>query len=124
MTTRRPRIRPRERDSIIQSLKAGVAPRVGIQHIQVGRVNEIEAILKDIGRIAQGGSAFRLIIGEYGSGKTFFLNVIRSIALEKTVGFGQCGSVTGQADSRLWRPGQESLLRTHAQLGNAKPTTG
>lgn len=83
MTTKRTRIRPRERGSIIQSLKAGVAPRVGIQHIQVGRVNEIEAINLDIDRIAQGGSAFRLIIGEYGSGKTFFLNVIRAIALEK-----------------------------------------
>lgn len=83
MTVARTRIRPRERDAIIQSLKAGVAPRSGIQHIQVGRVNEIEAINKDIDRIAQGGSAFRLIIGEYGSGKTFFLSVIRAIALEK-----------------------------------------
>jgi len=83
MTFIRTRIRPRERDAIIQSLKAGVAPRAGIQHIQVGRVNEIEAINKDIDRIAQGGSAFRLIIGEYGSGKTFFLSVVRAIALEK-----------------------------------------
>ena len=83
MTSGRRRIRLRERDSIIQSLKAGVAPRAGIQHIQVGRVNEIEAINKDIDRISQGGSAFRLIIGEYGSGKTFFLSVIRAIALEK-----------------------------------------
>ena len=83
MTSRQRRISLKVQDSIIQSLKAGVAPRVGIQHIQVGRVNEIEAIYKDIDRIAQGGSAFRLIIGEYGSGKTFFLNVVRSIALEK-----------------------------------------
>ena len=83
MATKRPRIKTKERDSIIQSLKAGVVPRTGIQHIQVGRAKEIEAIFKDINRIAQGGSAFRLIIGEYGSGKTFFLNVIRSIALEK-----------------------------------------
>ena len=81
--TKRSRIKTKERDSIIQSLKAGVVPRTGIQHIQVGRAKEIEAIFKDINRIAQGGSAFRLIIGEYGSGKTFFLNVIRSIALEK-----------------------------------------
>ena len=81
--TKRSRIKAKERDSIIQSLKAGVVPRTGIQHIQVGRAKEIEAIFKDINRIAQGGSAFRLIIGEYGSGKTFFLNVIRSIALEK-----------------------------------------
>jgi len=77
------RLRPRDRDSIIQSLKAGVTPKVGLQHIQVGRVNEVHALLRDIERIADGGSAFRLIIGEYGSGKTFFLEVIRSIAQEK-----------------------------------------
>ena len=83
MTVTPTRIRSKERDSIIQSFKAGVAPRTGIQHIQVGRVKEIEALDKDIDRIAEGGSAFRLIIGEYGSGKTFFLSVIRAIALEK-----------------------------------------
>lgn len=77
------RLRPKQRDSIIQSLKAGVTPRIGIQHIQVGRVNEIKALHRDIERIAQGGSVFRLIIGDYGSGKTFFLSVVRSIALEK-----------------------------------------
>jgi len=76
-------IRLRERDAIIQSLRAGVVPRVGQQHIQVGRVREIEALLKDIERIGDQGSAFRLVIGEYGSGKTFFLNLVRAIALEK-----------------------------------------
>jgi predicted ABC-type ATPase len=77
------RIRPKERDAIIQSLKSGVTPKLGIQHIQVGRSNEMDALFKDIERIMDGGSAFRLIIGEYGSGKTFFLSVVRSIALEK-----------------------------------------
>ena len=77
------KLRSRERASIIQSLKAGVTPRIGIQHIQVGRVQEIGALDRDIETIAQGGAAFRLIIGEYGSGKTFFLGVIRAIALEK-----------------------------------------
>ncbi|BCQ45710.1 hypothetical protein ERHA55_32370 [Erwinia rhapontici] len=77
------RIRVKERDAIIQSLKSGVTPRIGIQHIQVGRMNEITALHKDIERIADGGASFRLIIGEYGSGKTFFLSVVRSIALEK-----------------------------------------
>lgn len=77
------RIRPKERDAIIQSLKSGVTPKVGIQHIQVGRINEIKALYQDIERIVDGGAGFRLIIGEYGSGKTFFLSVIRSIALEK-----------------------------------------
>jgi hypothetical protein len=77
------RIRLKEKDAIIQSLKSGVTPKIGIQHIQVGRNNEIKALYKDIERITEGGAAFRLIIGDYGSGKTFFLSVIRSIALEK-----------------------------------------
>ena len=77
------KIRSKERDAIIQSLKAGVTPRVGIQHIQVGRVNELKALIQDIDRVSQGGAAFRLIIGEYGSGKTFFLSVVRAIALER-----------------------------------------
>lgn len=77
------RIRLKERDTIIQSLKAGVTPKIGIQHIQVGRVHEVKALYQDIQRISEGGSAFRLIIGDYGSGKTFFLSVIRSIALKE-----------------------------------------
>lgn len=77
------RIRPRERDAIIQSLRAGVVPRTGQQHIQVGRANEVTALLTDIERISDGGSAIRFAIGEYGSGKSFFLNLIRSIALEQ-----------------------------------------
>jgi hypothetical protein len=77
------RIRLKEKDAIIQSLKSGVTPKIGIQHIQVGRVNELKALYQDIERIADGGAGFRLIIGEYGSGKTFFLSVVRSIALEK-----------------------------------------
>lgn len=77
------RIRAKERDAIIQSLKSGVTPKVGIQHIQVGRIHELRALITDIERIADGGSAFRLIIGDYGSGKTFFLSVVRAIALEQ-----------------------------------------
>jgi len=76
------KIRPKERDSIIRSLKSGVTPKVGIRHIQVGRVNEIKSLYKDIERVVSGGAVFRLIIGEYGSGKTFFLSVVKSIALE------------------------------------------
>jgi hypothetical protein len=85
------KIRPKERDAIILSLKAGVTPRLGLHHIQVGRTNEISGLIQDIDRIADGGSAFRLIIGEYGSGKTFFLYLVRTIALEK-------GLVTVNAD--------------------------
>ena len=77
------RISPRERDAIIQSLYAGVVPKLGLRHIQVGRAREIEELVKDIDRIRDGGAAIRFVIGEYGSGKTFFLNLIQLVALEK-----------------------------------------
>ena len=76
-------LRPKERDALIQSLRAGVTPRLGARHIQVGRDAEIAALGQDIDRIAAGGATFRLVIGEYGSGKTFFLNLVRSEALER-----------------------------------------
>lgn len=76
------RIRARVRDALLQSLRAGVVPRVGQQHIQVGRQREVTALLQDIERIRDGGSTIRFVIGAYGSGKTFFLQLIRSVALE------------------------------------------
>lgn len=84
------RIRVKERDAIIQSLKSGVTPRIGIQHIQVGRVNEITALHQDIERIADGGASFRLIIGEYGSGKTFFFKCCTVYCVREEAGHGQC----------------------------------
>ncbi|PHU99648.1 ATP-binding protein [Iodobacter sp. BJB302] len=76
-------IRPKDRDAVIQSLRAGVVPRAGQHLIQVGRTNEIETLIGDIDRVADGGSAFRIVTGEYGAGKTFFLNLVRTVALEK-----------------------------------------
>lgn len=99
-------IRPRERDAVLQSLRAGVVPRIGQHLIQVGRVHELRALLEDIDRIADGGSTFRLVIGEYGAGKTFFLNLVRSIALEKKL-------VTMNADLNPDR-------RLHASGGQAR----
>ncbi len=78
-----PKIKRRERDTIIQALRAGVVPKLGLQHIQVGRTQEITELVRDIERISEGSATVRFVIGEYGSGKTFFLNLIRLIALEK-----------------------------------------
>ena len=100
------RIRLKERDAIIQSLKSGVTPKIGIQHIQVGRSNEVKALYKDIERISQGGAAFRIIIGDYGSGKTFFMSVVRSVALAEKL-------VTVNADLSPDR-------RVHASSGQAR----
>jgi len=99
-------IRPRERDAVLQSLRAGVVPRVGQHLIQVGRSQELNTLIGDIDRIADGGSTFRLVIGEYGAGKTFFLNLVRSIALEKKL-------VTMHADLNPDR-------RLHASGGQAR----
>jgi hypothetical protein len=99
-------IRPRERDAVLQSLRAGVVPRIGQHLIQVGRAQELRALIEDIDRIADDGSTFRLIIGEYGAGKTFFLNLVRSIALEKKL-------VTIHADLNPDR-------RLHASGGQAR----
>ncbi len=84
-------IKPKERETIIQSLKSGVVPRLGLQHIQVGRSEELKSFVNDVTTIAEGGTSFRFVIGEYGSGKTFFLSLVRSIALQK-------GLVTMNAD--------------------------
>ena len=78
-----PKPKPRERDAIMQALRAGVVPKLGLRHIQVGRAREIEEMIRDMNRIADRGSAIRFIIGEYGSGKTCFMNLVRLIALEK-----------------------------------------
>jgi hypothetical protein len=78
-------IRPKDRDAILLSLRSGVVPRVGQHLIQVGRTREIEALLSDVLRLGDGGSAFRLIIGEYGAGKSFFLSLVTSIAFEKKI---------------------------------------
>lgn len=77
------KIRPKDRDALIQSLRAGVVPRNGQHLIQVGRALELSALIKDIDRISDGGSSFRIVTGAYGAGKTFFLNLTRSIAMEK-----------------------------------------
>lgn len=84
MTTTTPvAIRSKDRDAVIQSLRAGVVPRAGQHLIQVGRIREIETLVRDIDRVADGGSAFRVVTGEYGAGKTFFLNLVRGVAMER-----------------------------------------
>ena len=68
---------------LINALKAGVVPRVGLEYITVGRAREIEAILRDIDMIESGGATFRFIVGKYGSGKSFLLQTIRNYAAAK-----------------------------------------
>jgi hypothetical protein len=68
---------------LINALKGGVVPRVGLEYITVGRSQEIAAILHDIEMIADGSASFRFIVGKYGSGKSFLLQTIRNYATAK-----------------------------------------
>ena len=99
-------LKPGDRRAIIKALRAGVVPKKGLPHIQVGRSAEIEEIVKDVSHIIDQGTAIRFVIGEYGSGKTFFMNLARLIALEK-------GLVTMDADLAPDR-------RIHATGGQAR----
>lgn len=68
---------------MINSLGAGVVPRMGLEHIAVGREAELKSLLQNLDDIAEGIAAFRFIIGNYGSGKSFMLQLIRNHAMEQ-----------------------------------------
>ena len=68
---------------IINSLKGGVVPRIGLPYITVGRETEINALLYDVDIIADGGASFRFIMGKYGSGKSFLLQTIRNYVTDR-----------------------------------------
>ena len=69
--------------AVINSLKGGVVPRIGLPYITVGRETEIDALLHDVDIIQDGGASFRFIIGRYGSGKSFLLQTIRSHVMDR-----------------------------------------
>lgn len=69
--------------TLINSLKGGVVPRVGLPYVTVGRKAEIDALLRDVEIIADGGASFRFIVGRYGSGKSFLLQTIRNYVMAK-----------------------------------------
>jgi P-loop Domain of unknown function (DUF2791) len=101
-----PLIKPKDRAAILSSLRAGVVPRIGLQHFQVGRLDEVNAVLTDLDQIGQGGAAVRFVIGRFGAGKSFFLNLCRMAALKKRF-------VVAQADLTLDR-------RLHGNGGQAR----
>lgn len=69
--------------TVLNSLKGGVVPRIGLPYIAVGRKNEIAALLHDVDIISEGGASFRFIVGKYGSGKSFLLQTIRNYVMDK-----------------------------------------
>ena len=76
--------------ALINSLKGGVVPRVGLPYITVGRKEEIEALVHDIDIVSQGGASFRFIAGRYGSGKSFLLQTVRNYAMDRGFAVMDC----------------------------------
>lgn len=76
-------IREKERSAILNSLGAGVVPSIGLPHIQVGRKAEVNAFLSDLQRVEGGGASVRFVVGRFGAGKSFFLNLIQAVALDR-----------------------------------------
>ena len=69
--------------ALVNSLGSGVTPRIGLEYMAVGRKDEIETLLNDLSNIGDGGSVFRIIVGRYGSGKSFLLQIIRNYATDR-----------------------------------------
>ena len=82
-TPANPRVPKRIAAVLINSLKGGVVPRIGLPYVTVGRKTEIAALLHDLNLIADGGASFRFLVGRYGAGKSFLLQTIRTHAMGK-----------------------------------------
>lgn len=108
-------IRSRDRQAVLNALRTGVVPARGLEHIQVGRAAEVEALTNDIRHVRDGGCAVRFITGDYGSGKSFFLTLMRQAAQ-------RAGCVTMNADvsqtSRLYGTGGKVRTLISALVGS------
>lgn len=83
MVVKKRKVPKRIAQTILNSLKGGVVPRIGLPYVTVGRKAEIQALLHDVDIVAQGGASFHFIVGRYGSGKSFLLQTIRNYVMDK-----------------------------------------
>lgn len=106
--------------TVLQSLKGGVVPRIGLPYITVGRKNEIQALLHDVDIIAEGGASFRFIVGRYGAGKSFLLQAIRNYVMDR-------GFIVADADlspeRRLQGTRGQGLATYRELIGNLSTKT-
>lgn len=100
--------------AVLNSLSAGVVPRVGLEYIAVGRKREIETVLEDLDNIQEGAAAFRFIIGRYGSGKTFFLQALRNYAMEREY---VCADADLSPDKKLYGSSGTGLATYRELMG-------
>ena len=120
MTEEIRRVPRRIAQTVLNSLKGGVVPRIGLPYIAVGRKSEIEALLHDVEVIGEGGASFRFIVGRYGSGKSFLIQTIRNYVMDR-------GFIVADADlspERRLHGTQGQGLATYRELiGNLSTKT-
>lgn len=120
MNTDNKKVPKRIAQVILNSLKGGVVPRIGLPYITVGRKNEIEALLHDVEIISDGGASFRFIVGRYGSGKSFLIQAIRNYVMDR-------GFIVADADlspeRRLQGTGGQGLATYRELISNLATKT-
>ncbi len=106
--------------AVLNSLKGGVVPRIGLPYIAVGRKSEIEALLRDVDIIGEGGASFRFVVGRYGSGKSFLIQTIRNYVMDR-------GFIVADADlspeRRLQGTKGQGLATYRELIGNLSTKT-
>lgn len=120
MTEENRKVPKRISQTVLNSLKGGVVPRIGLPYITVGRKNEIQALLHDVDIISEGGASFRFIVGRYGSGKSFLLQTIRNYVMDR-------GFIVADADlspeRRLQGTKGQGLATYRELIGNLSTKT-
>lgn len=120
MNEDRKKVPRRIAQTVLNSLKGGVVPRIGLPYITVGRKNEIEALLHDVDILEEGGASFRFIVGRYGSGKSFLIQTIRNYAMDR-------GFIVADADlspeRRLQGTRGQGLATYRELIGNLSTKT-
>ncbi len=106
--------------TVLNSLKGGVVPRIGLPYIAVGRKNEIEALLHDVDIVAEGGASFRFIVGRYGSGKSFLLQTIRNYVMDRGFIVADCDL---SPERRLQGTRGQGLATYRELIGNLSTKT-
>jgi hypothetical protein len=108
-------LKPKEAAVIINSLMAGVVPKQGIQHVTVGRSKEIASMLSTIEEIKRGQCTVKFWIGEFGSGKTFMLHLLKTVALKQKF---VTASVDFTPERRLYSKDNRSVLTYSTLMDN------
>ena len=120
MNEDRKKVQRRIAQTVLNSLKGGVVPRIGLPYITVGRKNEIEALLHDVDILEEGGASFRFIVGRYGSGKSFLIQTIRNYVMDR-------GFIVADADlspeRRLQGTRGQGLATYRELIGNLSTKT-